>query len=137
VTHYYEWYHAGHIAVKRMGGTMQRFAGLFSMIYCGFDDENLYIRLDITDDNPADYEYIVKFYRPKEVIIKLGQQPEIRYAIKKIVEVAIPASFVNVDGEANVEFMVTAQQGGIEVDRTPLLKFTVKLREVKLYNWSV
>jgi alpha-amylase/alpha-mannosidase (GH57 family) len=137
VTHYYEWYHAGHITVKRMGGTMQRFAGLFSMIYCGFDDDNLYIRLDIANHNPADYEYIIKFYKPKEITIQIGKQPEIESKIKKIVELAIPASFVHVVGEPNVEFTVTAQQNGVEIDRTPLLKFTVKLRDVKLYNWSV
>jgi alpha-amylase/alpha-mannosidase (GH57 family) len=137
VTHYYEWYHAGHIEVKRIGGTMQRFAGLFSMIYCGFNDDNLYIRLDITNHSPADYEYTIKFYKPKEISIQLGKQPEIKYAIKKIVELAIPAVLVDITGAANVEFIVTASQKGVEVDRTPLLNFMVRLREVKLYNWNV
>ncbi len=137
VTHFYEWFHAGHIRVKRMGGTMQRFAGLFSMIYCGFDDKNLYIRLDITNHNPADYEYIIKFYKPVETIITLGKQSDIIYKIDKIVEVAIPISIINVNGEANVEFTVSAQQKGVEIDRTPPLKFTVRLRDVKLNNWTV
>jgi len=47
VTHFYEWHHAGHADVMRMGGTMHRFAGLFSTIYCGIDDKNLFIRFDI------------------------------------------------------------------------------------------
>ncbi len=136
VTHFYEWIHAGYIRVKRMGGTMQRFAGLFSMIYCGFDDKNLYIRLDITNHNPADYEYIMKFYKPVETIITIGKQSDIIYKIDKIVEVAIPISTVNVNGEANVEFTVSAQQKGVEIDRTPPLKFTVRLRDVKLNNWT-
>ena len=136
VTHFYEWVHAGYIRVKRMGGTMQRFAGLFSMIYCGFDDKNLYIRLDITNHNPADYEYIMKFYKPVETIIMIGKQSDIIYKINKIVEVAIPISIVNVNGEANVEFTVSAQQKGVEIDRTPPLKFTVRLRDVKLNNWT-
>lgn len=137
ITHFYEWYYAGHIAVKRMGGTMQRFAGLFSMIYCGFDDKNLYIRLDIINHSPADYDYIIKFYRPVETTIKIGEQPDIVYKINKIVEVAIPISFINVNGEAKVEFTVSAQQKGVEIDRTPPLKFTVRLRDVKLNNWTV
>ena len=136
VTHFYEWVHAGYIRVKRMGGTMQRFAGLFSMIYCGFDDKNLYIRLDITNHNPADYEYIMKFYKPVETIIMIGKQSDIIYKINKIVEVAIPISIVNVNGEANIEFTVSAQQKGVEIDRTPPLKFTVRLRDVKLNNWT-
>lgn len=136
VTHFYEWFHAGHIGVKRMGGTMQRFAGLFSMIYCGFDDKNLYIRLDITNHNPADYEYIIKFYKPVETIITIGKQSDIIYKIDKIVEVAIPISIVNVNGEATVEFTVSAQQKCVEIDRTPPLKFTVRLRDVKLNNWT-
>ena len=39
--------------------------------------------------------------------------------------------------EDKIEFIVSAQQKGVEIDRTPLLKFMIKLKDVKLYNWSV
>ncbi|GAH96736.1 unnamed protein product, partial [marine sediment metagenome] len=137
VTHFYEWHHAGHADVKRMGGTMQRFAGLFSIIYCGFDDKNLYIRFDTEDPDIADYDYRIKFYKPKKLEIFLKKTPEITYKIDSIVEIAIPISFIDVKDEGVVEFIINAQQKGVEIDRTPLLKFTVKLKDVKLYNWTV
>ncbi len=137
VTHFYEWHHAGHADVKRMGGTMQRFAGLFTIIYCGFDDKNLYIRFDVENHDIAAYDYRIKFYKPKKLEIFLKKTPEITYKIDSIVEIAIPISLVDVKDEGVVEFVINAQQKGVEIDRTPLLKFAVKLGDVKLYNWTV
>jgi len=67
ITHFYEWYNAGYSDVKRMGGTMHCFAGLFAMIYCGFDDKNLYIRFDVENHDISSYEYHIKFYEPKGI----------------------------------------------------------------------
>lgn len=138
VTHFYEWHHAGHADVLRMGGTMHRFAGLFSTIYCGFDNKNLYIRFDLENHDIAAYEYKIKFYKPKEYEIILGKPKEIVYKLDRIGEVAIPTTILGLeDSEGVVEFIMNAQQKGVEVDRTPLLKFTVRLKDVKLYNWTV
>lgn len=137
VTHFYEWHHAGHADVKRMGGTMHRFAGLFSTIYCGFDDKNLYIRFDIENHDISAYEYRIKFYKPKEWEILLAGSTDITYKIEQIGEVIIPISLIDVNNKGIVEFIVSAQQKGVEVDRTPLLKFNVRLKDVKLYNWTV
>lgn len=138
-THFYEWYHAGHTDVKRMGGTMHRFAGLFSMIYCGFDDNNLYIRFDVENADAKEYEYTIKIYKkPKELSIMPGTTEGIVSTIDQIGEVAIPRAMLGLDkGEGKIRFIISAQQKGIEIDRTPLLKFTVKLEEVKLHNWQV
>jgi alpha-amylase/alpha-mannosidase (GH57 family) len=137
ITHFYEWYYAGHADVMRMGGTMHRFAGLFSKIYCGFDDENLYIRFDIENHSIDAYEYTVKFYTPKEIHIPLEENAQIRYKIDQIVELAIPKVQLGIDGAGEVEFILSAQQKGVEIDRTPLLKFTVRLQDVKLHNWTI
>lgn len=138
ITHFYEWFHAGHAAIDRMGGTMHRFAGLFSTIYCGFDKENLYVRFDIEDHDISDYEYKLKFYKPKEVAVDLTKNSTIVYKLKDIAEVSIPLQILGIDQETNeVEFLVTALQKGVEIDRTPLLSFMVKLHDVKLFNWTV
>ncbi len=138
VTHFYEWYHAGHADVRRMGGTMHRFAGVFSTIYCGFDDTNLFIRFDTEDHEASAYEYKIKFYKPVELDIEPHQTKGITCVIDEIGEVAIPLSMVGLDkGEGKVQFLISAHQKGLEIDRTPFLKFTVKLEEVKLYNWQV
>ncbi|HEC78908.1 MAG TPA: hypothetical protein ENI34_07175 [candidate division WOR-3 bacterium] len=136
VTHFYEWHHAGRIDVRRIGGTMHRFAGLFSSIYCGFDDENLYIRFDVETQHAAEYEYKIKFYKPTKVEFILGKNQGIRYRIDKIGEAAIPLSMFLSKSGSTTEFMLSAHKRDIEIDRTPLLKFMIDLKEVKLYNWS-
>ena len=137
ITHFYEWSSAGHADVKRMGGTMHRFAGLFSIIHCGFDDKNLYIRFDVENHDILSYEYKIKFYEPKELEIFLGKSEGIVYKIQQVGEVAIPLSSFELNKEGIVEFVIGARQGEIEVDRTPLLKFSIKLSDVRLQNWIV
>ncbi len=137
VTNYYEWYSAGYVDIKRMGGTMHRFAGLFSRVYCGFDDKNLYIRFDIEDEDITAYEYRIKFYKPKDIEIAFCKTEGVECNIDKIGELAVPLSMLNVNDERIVEFMVDAKQKGVEVDRTPSLKFNIKLKDVRLYNWTV
>ncbi len=138
LTNFYEWYHAGHADVKRMGGTMHRFAGLFSTIYCGFDDKNLYIRFDVDNQNITECEFKIKFYKPKELEVTLGKSQDIIYKIDRIAEMAIPADHLGLaNAEGIVEFLVSALRQGVEIDRTPLVKFTVSLKDVKLYNWTV
>ncbi|MGD8979763.1 MAG: glycoside hydrolase family 57 protein, partial [candidate division WOR-3 bacterium] len=137
VTNYYEWYNAGYCDIRRMGGTMHRFAGLFSRVYCGFDDENLYIRFDIDEEEIAGYEYRIKFFKPSDIEIIIGESKDVNHKIDKIGEIAIPLTMLKVDDESMIEFMIDAKQKGIEVDRTPALQFNVKLRDVRLYNWTV
>ncbi|KPJ70620.1 hypothetical protein AMJ52_09650 [candidate division TA06 bacterium DG_78] len=137
LTHFYEWYKAGHADVRRMGGTMHYFAGIFSTVYCGFDDTNLYIRFDVENHDVSKYQYSIKFYKPKEVEFTLGESKESTYKIEDIGEVAIPLSLLGVDNQGIVEFIVRVWQEKIEIDRTPLLKFSVKLSDVRLHNWIV
>ncbi|MBN2620008.1 hypothetical protein JXB22_02875 [candidate division WOR-3 bacterium] len=138
VTYFYEWYHAGHADVLRMGGTMHRFAGLFSAIYCGFDNDHVYIRFDVENHDITAYDYTLKFYAPREVQIPLSECKDVQCVIKHIGEVAVPLSMLRADSEiTSIEFVINACQKGKEIDRTPLLKFTVRLEDVKLYNWSI
>lgn len=138
ITHFYEWFHAGHAAINRMGGTMHRFAGLFSVIYCGFDEQNLYVRFDIENHDISDYQYKVRFYRPKKVTISLGEDSPVTYKMVNVAELSIPLTLLDFNERTSeVEFLITAQQKGVEIDRTPLLSFMVRLHDVKLYNWTV
>ncbi len=137
VTHFYEWYNAGHADVKRMGGTMHRFAGLFSAIFCGFDEKNLYIRFDIENHDIHVYDYVLKFYQPNEWQMQLKECSEGEVCIKEIGELAIPISRLGVNNQGIVEFVISALKDNIEIDRAPLLRFTIRLRDVKLHNWMV
>ncbi len=136
ITHFYEWHHAGHAEVKRMGGTMHRFSTVFSVIYCGFDEKNLYIRFDIDNHDILAYEYHIKFYQPKDREIILGTDTGIDIKIKTIGEVSVPFSVF--DGDfPEVQFIISAHQKGKEIDRTPPLSFVTRLGDVKLHNWTV
>jgi len=137
LTSYYEWYGAGYVDIKRMGGTMHRFAGLFSRVYCGFDDVNLYVRFDVDDEDLAAYEYRIKFFTPKDLEIVFCESNDVKCKIAKIGELAVPLTKLNLNDEGIIEFMIDAKQKGIEVDRTPSLKFNVKLKDVRLLNWTV
>jgi alpha-amylase/alpha-mannosidase (GH57 family) len=136
ITHFYEWHHAGHAEVKRMGGTMHRSSTLFSVIYCGFDEKNLYIRFDIDNHDILAYEYHIKFYQPDDREITLGTHEGIDFKIKNIGEAVIPFSLFDADFN-EVHFIISAHEKGKEVDRTPLLSFVTRLRDVKLHNWTV
>ena len=137
VTNYYEWYNAGYCDIKRMGGTMHRFAGLFSRVYCGFDADKLYIRFDVEDESIGDYEYKVRFFKPSDLEIVVDGNKDVVCKIDKIAEISIPLSMLKIDDESIIEFMIDAKQKGVEVDRTPALQFNVKLRDVRLHNWTV
>jgi hypothetical protein len=137
LTNYYEWYSAGYVDIKRMGGTMHRFAGLFSRVYCGFDDNNLYIRFDVEDEDITAYEYRIKFFKPHDFEIPFCKTKDFKCKIDKIGEIAVPLSKLKVEDEGIVEFLVDARQKDVEADRTPSLKFNVKLKDVQLHNWTV
>ncbi|MBE0433087.1 hypothetical protein IBX73_06435 [candidate division WOR-3 bacterium] len=137
ITNYYEWYSAGYVDIKRMGGTMHRFAGLFSRVYCGFDDQYLYIRFDIEDENITAYDYRIKFFTPKDLELDFCEGGNRFCAIDKVGEMAIPLADLDLDDQGVVEFMIDARQKGVEVDRTPSLKFSVRLSDVKLQNWTL
>ncbi|MEO0189867.1 MAG: glycoside hydrolase family 57 protein, partial [candidate division WOR-3 bacterium] len=138
ITYFYEWYNAGFMDVQRVGGTMQRFAGLFSGVYYGFDDHNLYIRFDISNQNINNYEFEIDFEKPVGMKITLGQDMEkVNYKIDEIAEVAISLSLLNLGNNESVEFVIRARQKGVEVDRTPLLKMVLAQKEIILRNWTV
>jgi hypothetical protein len=138
VTSFYEWYHGGHADVLRMGGTMHRFAGLFSQIFCGFDDDHVYIRFDVENHDIKAYEYTLKIYAPQELTVSLSDNNAIQYVVTHVGEIALPISMLSTDQTLlSIEFIISASKEGKEIDRTPLLKFMTKLDDVKLYNWTI
>ncbi|HEX7320620.1 MAG TPA: glycoside hydrolase family 57 protein [bacterium] len=151
VTHFYEWFNAGRAEVKRMGGTMQRFAGLFSAIHYGFDERAVYVRCDVINHDIGAYQYSIDFYKPKNLKITLDDAcpAAVVFKVGEIIEVSVPYEMLGIDapsrdqaqggkGEAGiVEFVVRAREKTIELDRTPLLRFSLSLKELALQNWSV
>lgn len=137
LTYFYEWYNAGFIDLRRLGGTMHRFAGLFSGIYFGFDEHYLYIRFDIINHDILVYKYTIRFYRPVEKTVSLQDSEEIFYRVNTIGEVRIARTALAIGADGIIEFTISAQKEGIEVDRTPLLRFSTQLSDALLHNWTV
>ncbi|MCX7995419.1 MAG: glycoside hydrolase family 57 protein [candidate division WOR-3 bacterium] len=137
LTFFYEWYNAGYLDLQRTGGTMQRFAGLFSKIFYGFDDTNLYIRFDILNQDINQYEYEIDFEKPDGLRYLIGVDQRIIFKIDEIAEVAIPLSELKLAAEDYVEFIIRAREKGKEIDRTPLLKVDITRKGIILKNWTV
>ena len=137
VTNFFEWYNAGYVDIKRIGGTMHRFAGLFAGIYFGFDEQNLYIRFDIINHDILSYKYELKFYKPAVRDLTLEVKDGVDCRFGTIAEAAIPRSLVDCVEDGTVEFVVRAHKDGVEVDRTPLLRFSTLLKDAALHNWTV
>lgn len=137
LTYFYEWYNAGFIDLRRLGGTMHRFAGLFSGIYFGFDERYLYIRFDIINHDILSYRYSIRFYRPVEKTVSLQDSEDILCRLNTIGEVRIARAALTAVTDGIIEFTISAQKEGIEVDRTPLLRFSTQLSNALLHNWTV
>lgn len=137
ITTYYEWYNAGYVDIKRIGGTMHRFAGLFAGIFFGFDERNLYIRLDVINHDIQSYKYDLKFYKPVGRDLALETRDGVVCRIATIAEAAIPRTLVGCAEDGTVEFIVRAHKDGVEVDRTPPLRFSTLLKDASLNNWTV
>ncbi|OPX18383.1 hypothetical protein BXT86_01440 [candidate division WOR-3 bacterium 4484_100] len=135
LTHFYEWFNAGYADVKRLGGTRHRFAGVFSMVYCGFNQEFIYIRFDVEGHKPGEYQYKIKFFSPKEIEFNLAEPEGFDCKIDEIGEVAIPRNRIVSGDEHQIEFIMLVIKNGTEIDHTPVLKFNVDLKSVKLNNW--
>jgi alpha-amylase/alpha-mannosidase (GH57 family) len=135
LTFFYEWHNAGYLDLKRLGGTMQRFAGLFLKVYYGFDTKNFYIRFDVANQNINEYEYEIDFEKPKGLKYILGKDQDMVFRIDEFVELAIPIQ--NLRGEEFVEFIIRAREKGKEIDRTPLIKASITQKDLILKNWTV
>jgi hypothetical protein len=68
----------------------------------------------------------------------LSENNDIQYVVKQVGEIALPIALLDMDQTIeSIEFVISASKDGKEIDRTPLLKFMIKLEDVKLYNWTI
>ena len=147
MTHFYEWADAGFIEVRRVRGSMHLSKTLLRGLYFGFDQQNLYLRLDPTE------ECLVPHADPYEIHIHLSGQieREVRFACRfnnhtvreyqmlalnqdnvweatatfdlvrvgSIIEVAVPFTALSVTPGQPLWFVVHIMKGEMEEDRFP------------------
>ncbi|MEW6557656.1 MAG: glycoside hydrolase family 57 protein [Elusimicrobiota bacterium] len=140
VTSYFEWHNAGFYDVLNISsGAMHQTATCLKAIYWGFDETNLYFRLDCSYPYPRDVILKIIFLRPipntpstPEKFIEIDPNSNVAYfniiqlkdftaGKKGIVELSVPFSELGTKTGDIVEFVVvTAQKSkDIELERWP------------------
>ena len=134
VSSYYEWYNAGFYDVVNSGGAMQQTDTILKAIYWGFDETNLYFRLDCHYPYPEETEFKIIFIKPDEKIFKINHKNNIAtfnnnkienkiesFSIGKkgIIELNLNLSLIGTSIGNTIEVVVVAEQKGIEIERWP------------------
>ena len=142
VTSYFEWYQGANIDVKRSGGSMHKSESFISVLYYGFNKDNLYIRLDPLEpfaDIKENIIFQVNIVHPFifKIIFDLGKSPseavlfekvfedwiEVKRlenaSAKDIFEIEIP--FVDIKAKENdeIHFSIDIMRNGDLIERCP------------------
>ncbi len=117
LSHFYEWQQAGFFDCTKAGSTMHKAERLISGIWFGFDETNLYFRIDrsVTVDRSRfeGFKFLLEFYntlkselsiQPKERVIKFNSKDisEIKFALVDFLEFSIPIKILSIQGETKL-----------------------------------
>ena len=166
VTNYFEWLPAGFYDVSQGGGAMHRGASVITHIYYGFDLKNMFIRLDpsgsLKDEKVADLAFFITFLAPKGFDVEILVHPHDRrvnaalyrgengnrkqaavinsVAANDIIELALPFELLGVEPNADVQFFITVERSGSEVEKWPYrgyIQFKVPTDDFEAMMWQV
>ncbi|MFH1709995.1 MAG: glycoside hydrolase family 57 protein [bacterium] len=166
ITNYYEWLSAGYYDIGKLKGAMHQSQTLVKGIYYGFDIDNLYVRLDVSLDPSSsesrDISFVLTTFHPHQYRITASykndkgkfeldihelQDDHWKYlktvdtiGIKYIVEVSVPFSEIKAVCDDDVQFVVTIDKGGQELERWPRggsINFRVPPTDYEERQWSV
>jgi hypothetical protein len=118
-THYYEWQQAGYFDCTKAGSTMHKAERLVSGWWFGFDQSNLYFRVDrgitVTRERFRSFKFEFEFLSKTKAVVsaqtgnldaQLNDRPEplIKHALEDVFEISMPMSLVA--GEAENAILV-------------------------------
>ncbi|MDP2808277.1 MAG: glycoside hydrolase family 57 protein, partial [bacterium] len=148
VSDFYEWAGAGTHNIRQDGGTMHRGQSLLEVVHFGFDQENLYLRLDPhekTDVNEIlDLTINLEFLDQwaKTIPVKLNA-PENEAGVKsvfgKIIEIKLPFTAIGAGPGDTISFYVAIVQNSLTVERHPIRSpIILKVPDVEFgaQNWG-
>ncbi len=160
MTSYFEWYQGAYMEVAKSGGSMHMTESLISRIYYGFDQNNLFVRVDPKrpfSEFPEDSTISVEVVRPSSFkldIILRGKAPGRLFsgrdgkwsAIKEIPEVAVgdilecALAFQDISaGERDeLNFFVAINRGEEKIERCPwrgYITITVPTADFEAMMW--
>lgn len=159
VTDYFEWLAAG-FAQPAGGGSMHRNKRYLEKIYFGYDNDRLYLRLDVTPSSreaemPPKIAWHVQFVYPRELVLLLknegkewrcvvlrstSPQPLPAFAGRKILELGLPLEDLGIYNPEEVRFAITAYEEDKELERFPAhsyFAFTVDPWGINQQEWMV
>ncbi|HID20846.1 MAG TPA: alpha-amylase/alpha-mannosidase, partial [Planctomycetaceae bacterium] len=160
---YFEWVNAGRYISGSERGTMTLVsAGLIRAIYFGFDEKNLFLRIDTAksarDDLKALDELRVRFLEPPETEIRIQGFREDRLtaklyrhqrsvakaavsvAVERILELSVLFRDLKRESEQPVQFYVEAFSNRQSVERAPregVIELTVPSPDFEMIMWQV
>jgi alpha-amylase/alpha-mannosidase (GH57 family) len=141
VTSFYEWHDAGMLNCLKLGSAMHRAVNVVRAIHFGFDDNNLYFRLDLVarpDDNSmSDFVFQLELETQRQYLIDFGKgsvELQVRdsaqspystveftgvFASRKIIELSIPRGAVQFDDHFNARIALGVYREGEQIERWP------------------
>jgi alpha-amylase/alpha-mannosidase (GH57 family) len=159
VTDYYEWYSAGIYNCMKAGSAMHRAVNVLHAYYFGFDDDNIYLRLDLFtrahDDSAGEFAFrflltTVKRYRfdidQSGITMWVGEGDDFsklsfsgKVGIAKLIEVSIPRQDIEFDSEFRAQLAVEVLRGDEQIERWPSYDWvrTTMPTEDKSTFWQV
>jgi alpha-amylase/alpha-mannosidase (GH57 family) len=166
VTNYFEWLPAGYYNVSQGGGAMHRGASIVTHIYYGFDLKNLFVRLDpsgsLKDEKVVELAFFINFLNPKGLDVEVRIVPQERrvsatlfrgengnrtqvsgintIAANDIIELAVPFDLIGVKPNDEVQYFVTVERAGSEVEKWPYrgyIQFKAPTEDFEAMMWQV
>jgi alpha-amylase/alpha-mannosidase (GH57 family) len=142
-THYFEWMPAGVINLQSHGA-MQMTSGALARLFFGFDEENLYLRVDFKEKASkvlAASVLRIELYSAKgERVLELAGEKRPPMAVAAdVVEVKVPLSDLKVSFGEHFDLIIVVKNDG-EIERYPQVgaaRLTVPSRDFEAENWFV
>lgn len=161
VNSYYEWYQSASIAVGKSGGSMHKSESFISHIYYGFNQENLFLRLDPKasfDDILSDTIFSINITKPSYFRINIekkggkfkgkllekkdGSWSEIKdifdIAVQDIMEIAVKFKDINAKENDEINLYISIMKNGEEIERCPwrgYISLTVPTPDFEAMMW--
>lgn len=153
ITNFFEWLCAGKFNLTYDMGTMHSDINYLSVLYWGFDDKYLYLRVDGQIDNIINKGYNVelRIFTVKEYVISFEVKEnahnihinniitdKIQLGVNHIIEIAIPISLLELNDENYIMLFFRLKLGDKVVARVPLYNYArLSLDKNLKYNWMV
>lgn len=161
-THFFEWQNAGFVDCLKSGGAMHKASHIIKALFFGFDQKNLYFRVDFSteqkDYRRGDYQLEVEFTEPWRCKISVQNTrgelfeydekrkdwqkitDEINVVSDEIMEISLPQRFLQFKKAQSLWFRLVVSEKGKELERWPqtdLIKFNLPLDKKKAMFWGV